>query len=169
MKKLLAPLFLTAVLLTACGGGSDSDKKVIDTVVVKSPNKDGTTAFKDAKYGEELWLGVGAIAGVEGVNANGIAQSNYYSEGTYLHTVQMNIEQAPKDHFYEGWLVKEGEAPISTGPIKSRVGDVRHAMSFEITQDLREYTKAIITLEPDDGNPAPAAHVAEGTLQTRNR
>ena len=167
MKYLFAPVILIALALSACGG--DDDREVVEKLVVNSPTKDGGRTFRDPEFGEEVWLGVGAMSGVEGVNANGVAQANYYEGGLYRHSVQLNIERAPKDHFYEGWVVKEGEEPISTGHVKSRLGDVRHALSFDTEQDLREYTTVVITLEPDDGNPAPAEHVAEGTLVKRER
>ena len=123
----------------------------------------------DEKRGKELWLAVGAMSGINTHPANGVAQAHYFEDGTYLHTMQLNIELPTDGFFYEGWLIAENKKPVSIGHLRSIVGDVRHQLEFESDQDLREYTGVLVTLESDDGNPAPAEHVAEGKMTMRER
>ncbi len=34
-------------------------------------------------------------------------------------------------------------------------------LNYETTADKQDYSKVVITLEPDDGDPAPAKHILE--------
>lgn len=128
--------------------------------------KDGKVEY--AGHGNEEWFAYGALTGVEGVNANGVAQSHYFEDGRYLHTTTLNIEPAQDGYFYEGWLVK-GLDVVSTGHLTNNFGDTRHSLRFEKDVDYTGYLNVVITLEPDDGNPAPAGHVAEGKLKVTKR
>lgn len=123
----------------------------------------------DERRGKELWLAVGAMNGVNSHPANGVAISHYFEDGTYLHTMDLNVELPKDGFFYEGWLVREGEDPVSTGHLRSLFGDVRHRMEFEVDRDLRDRMNVVVTLERDDGDPAPAEHVAEGMMVVRER
>ena len=121
-------------------------------------------------HGMEKWFAYGAISGVEGTPASGVAQAYVFEDGTYLQTIQLNIEPAPEGYFYEGWAVNDdGSSVVSTGHIRNLFGDARHMMEYSSEQDLQDHLKVIVTLEPDDGDPAPAAHVAEGTLRVTQR
>jgi len=71
-------------------------------------------------------------------------------------------------HFYEGWLVKPGVTQFfSTGEMFPRA-DGKWGLVWEESVSrsdvkLEDYSKVVITLEPRDGDPAPAAeHVLEG-------
>ena len=62
--------------------------------------------------------------------------------------------------FYEGWVVRaEPFNFISTG-VASLDENV-----FEADQDLTDHDLYVLTIEPDDGDPAPAAHILEGTMR----
>jgi hypothetical protein len=168
MKKLLFIIFLTT-LFVSCDkndGIEVKNTKGIDIISRIMPKGDKVV---DEKRGEEVWLTVGALAGVDGVPANGVTQAHYFADGTYVHTIQLNIGLPEDGYFYEGWLVAGGKKPLSTGHLRSRFGDERHWLNFESDEDVREYTKVVVTLEPDDGDPAPAGHVAEGVLKERTR
>ena len=169
MKRILSLLAFT-LLLTACGDKVtvDSGFNGVDNVEVirKAMPTGGKVA--DLVHGEEVWFAIGSLTGVEGTIANGVAQTHVYEDGASLHTVQLNIERPEEGFFYEGWIIK-GDDVLSTGHAKSRFGDVRHFIQFQTDKDLTDYYEIVITLEPDDGNPAPAAHVAEGVLKYRQR
>jgi len=155
--------------LTACG---EEDKGVVTgegsyNIPMLEGGKD---KYKDAEHGQEAWFAMGAMSGVDGVNANGVAQSNRYEDGIYRHAVQLNVERTEDGYFYEGWIMNEEiEEAVSTGHMHSRFGDVRHFLNFEAETDLTEYSKVLVTLEADDGNPSPGKTVAEGILKTRKR
>ena len=122
----------------------------------------------DPKHGEETWFAIGSMTGVKGVAANGVAQAHFFQDGTFGHAIQLNIKPAEDGYFYEGWLTKGGKT-ISTGHLVNKLGDSRHFLTFIGDDDLRDMLKVIITLEKDDGNPAPAQHVAEGTMKVTER
>ena len=124
----------------------------------------------DEKRGSEIWFAMGPITGVEGAPANGVAQAHYFDSGVFFHTAQINIESPEEGFFHEGWLVNpETKEVISTGHLRSLMGDTRHRLQFESDRDLRAFSKVVVTLEPDDGNPAPASHVAEGIFRVVER
>ena len=70
--------------------------------------------------------------------------------------------------FYEGWLVKPGVTHFfSTGEMFRRAdgkwGLVWEEKDAGVGDDIFEYSKVVITLEPREGDPAPAPeHVLEG-------
>ena len=71
-------------------------------------------------------------------------------------------------HYYEGWLVKPGISEFfSTGEMFPRAdgkfGLVWEKNVSEVTYDLDDYAKIVITLELRDGNNAPSPdHIMEG-------
>lgn len=121
-------------------------------------------------HGKELWFAIGAMTGVPGVNANGVAQGHYLEDGVSIVTVQLNIEEAPDGSFYEAWLVSSDESALkSIGHLRTPFGDVRHSVKFIEETDIRGFTAVRVTLEKDDGNPAASAPVAEGVWKERKR
>jgi hypothetical protein len=170
MKKLLLPL--AALFLFSCTPaqpGSAVEEPPLDTEEVMQVMPQGGKIV-DPDHGEEVWFAIGPMEGVGTTPANGVAQLHVFKDGATVQTMQMNIERAPDGFFYEGWLVNpEGGDPISSGHATSNFGDTRHFLHYTSDQDLRAYTKAVLTLERDDGNPAPAEHVAEGTLKHYER
>ena len=101
--------------------------------------------------------------------ANGVAHGHFFDSGKFVHTMQLNIAPAPDGYFYEGWLTSTDGEIISTGHLRNHLGDARHQHRFEVDADVRSHTTVIVTLEPDDGDPAPGKHVAEGVLTVRER
>ncbi|MDD5623234.1 MAG: anti-sigma factor [Candidatus Peribacteraceae bacterium] len=172
MKRSL-PVFVCALLLLVSCGSSK-------TVNVGSGGLLGTEKFQfgmpkggkvvDARYGQEVWFAYGAIAGISGASANGIAISHWFETGKFIHTLQVNIVLPPDGSFYEGWLEDPASGKqISTGHLQSRFGDVRHGLTFESDEDLSKFTNVAISLEKDDGNPAIGKVVAEAKLKQIER
>lgn len=65
--------------------------------------------------------------------------------------------------FYEGWIVRmDPFAFISTGKLVKR-GDV-FVNGYTSNKNLIDFDLYVLTLEPDDDDPAPAAHVVEGKM-----
>jgi hypothetical protein len=163
---LLAMLLLS---LTACSHTGVKLGDHMGTEVFQQAMPEGGEV-RDPKHGKEVWFAFGAVEGKEGHQANGVAMAHYFEDDTYAHTAQINIERAAEGYFYEGWVVNPATKNFeSTGHLRSHFGDVRHFLKFEDSMDFRDFLKVVITLEPDDGDPAPAAHVAEGLLKVTER
>lgn len=166
----IVPLFCVA--LTACSGEPQDavavpavgDQPRVEYTVPTGENK-----YRDLEHGKEVWFAIGALGGVNGVNANGVAQAHGFEDGAYRLTIQLNVERAPEGIFYEGWLLRDGAEPLSTGHLRSRFGDVRHALQFDTDADLREFLQVAVMRESDDGNPAPGERIAEGVLRPQER
>lgn len=63
--------------------------------------------------------------------------------------------------FYEGWLVQKFPFKfISTGKLQKIDG--KYVNTFTSAIDYTNYDFYVLTLEPDDGDPAPADHIVEG-------
>ncbi|MBI4435289.1 hypothetical protein HY630_01325 [Candidatus Uhrbacteria bacterium] len=106
-----------------------------------------------------------ALADVTGGDSFGIAHSRFAS-GTYTLVAEMgNLPDPAAGYFYEGWLVRRGEdfSLVSTGRVQKT--DNGYAHVYLSTTDLSGYDFYVLTLEPDDANPAPAEHILEGTLK----
>lgn len=167
MKKTLSLLFVFSLLLAGCGDHRSEREESMNTEQIQFPMPQGGKV-EYTGHGNEVWFAYGAMAGVEDVKANGVAQAHKFDDGRYLHTVNLNIEPAADGYFYEGWLVN-GPSVVSTGHLTNNFSDARHSLRFESDTDYTDYLNVIITLEPDDGNPAPADHVAEGKLKVTKR
>ena len=162
MKNLLLIAIVALLPLTAC---KKADKE-LDTEHIQIPMPIGGVKLEN--HGKETWFAYGALSGVAKYNANGATQSHLFEDGHFVHSANLNIQPAEDGYFYEGWLVK-GSDSISTGHLTNPFGDVRHGLKYEAEQDYSGYLKVVITLEPDDGDPAPAEHVAEGLLKVTER
>lgn len=87
------------------------------------------------------------------------------SPGNYsLNATFENLPDPKGTDFYEGWLVSSNPvAVISTG--RAIKEDGRYVNRFETTKDASFYTMYVLTLEPDDNDPASAYHILEGTFK----
>lgn len=109
------------------------------------------------------------FVGAEG-EGSGIARRGV-SGTLFTHVVVAELPSIDTStHFYEGWLVKPGVTDFfSTGDMFSRAdgmwGLVWESELSEMDGDINDYEKVVITLEPRDGDPAPAPeHVLEGSF-----
>jgi hypothetical protein len=74
-----------------------------------------------------------------------------------------NIDAPAPDYFYEGWLVCGG-VPFSTGALTKSGGVYENLFaSTDLPTPCQLY---VLTIEPDDGDPAPAGHVFDGKIVT---
>ena len=65
--------------------------------------------------------------------------------------------------FYEGWVVRQSPLDVvSTGRVEKNGEQFFNV--FSSSEDLLDHTLYILTIEPDDGDPAPADHILEGTM-----
>lgn len=146
------------------GSTGDSDLLEIQTFQKPLPGEE----VRDEKRGKEVWFAIGAVSGVPGVAANGVADAHYFDSNIFLITTKLNIEMAEPETYYEAWLKKEDGALVSLGQLVSAQGDVRHSLTKEFTEDLRSASEIVITLEKADAS-TPGTIVAMGTLIARER
>lgn len=105
-----------------------------------------------------------ALSAVGNSHAEGAATSDYV-DGTFRHLIVATLPDPPEGYFYEGWLVRSRPFNFfSTGNLIQHVDDLKWYLVYESDDDKRDYNKVIVTLEPNDGNLAPAEHVLEGVF-----
>ena len=107
----------------------------------------------------------GDLVDVSGGEASGTARA-YFNGQEYILVADFNNLPDPESgYFYEGWVVrKQPLSVISTGSAKSRKLESTYQNTFISNQDLTDHDFYVLTIEPDDGDPAPAAHILEGTM-----
>lgn len=96
--------------------------------------------------------------------ASGEAKARSGANYRLVATFQ-NLPEPVDGGFYEGWIVRKGEnrSVLSTGEVIKKDGQLVNEFSAE--EDLSDHTFYFLTLEPNDGDPAPADHIVEGELQ----
>ncbi len=99
---------------------------------------------------------------VTGGDASGLAQAKYEDDEYTMVARFRNLPEPEGSDFYEGWVVKPGSV-ISSGKAEKVDGEYENRFTSE--EDLTGNTDYVLTIEPDDGNPKPAGHVLEGTLE----
>jgi len=167
MKKTAVMLVIIGLTLTGCKDLRSKRDESLDTEEIQYAMPQGGEVFFEG-HGKETWFAYGAMTGVEGTAANGVTQSQQFEDMYFLHTVNLNIAPAEDGYFYEGWIIN-GKSVISTGHLSNYFGDSRHSVRFESATDYTGYLNVVVTLEPDDGDPSPAGHVAEGKLKITKR
>lgn len=161
-------IVLACTLLISCNRTTEPKQNLKTEFEYKQTVPQGE--ITDEKKGKQVWFAYGALRGVQDVPASGVAQSFVFENGSTQHGLQVNVGLPGDDRFYEGWLFNpDTEDMISTGHLRSLLGDERHVLQFTTEEDLQKYTSVIITIESDDGNPAPGKRVVEGILKTVQR
>lgn len=119
-------------------------------------------------YGKELWIAVTPLKGIQDVAVNGVAIAHYFTDGTYLATVQLNTDLAKQGTHYEVWLTRESPRDsVSIGELSSPLGDGRYRLQYAAKKDLRAYTKILVALQQGTANDKQGLPHAEGTLEQR--
>jgi hypothetical protein len=99
---------------------------------------------------------------VSGGNAQGEAWVVIENNKTYHKAVATNLPELTNNDFYEGWLVRKTPFDFfSTGEMLFDEKLQTWILKYETEGDKSDYTQVVITLEPDDGDPAPAKHIIE--------
>ncbi|MCH7493056.1 anti-sigma factor [Patescibacteria group bacterium] len=105
----------------------------------------------------------GDLVDVSGGEASGSVEAAYI-DGVYdLVATLENLPTPAGTDFYEGWIVRNDPSDVlSTGKID--LVDGNYTNTFQSEKDLLDHDFYVLTIEPDDGDPAPANHILEGTL-----
>ncbi|MEX0910428.1 MAG: anti-sigma factor [Candidatus Paceibacterota bacterium] len=103
------------------------------------------------------------LADVAETGAEGVASLAVVNNKTYHQVVAQNMPVLTGGDFYEGWLVKDPASGqfFSTGEMIYDADTKQADLNFVIDGDKSDYRFVVITLEPNDGDPAPAKHIIE--------
>jgi hypothetical protein len=103
------------------------------------------------------------LADVSGGIATGQAWTVIVDDTTFHKVIAQDLPVLTNDDFYEGWLVRETPTLdfFSTGKMIYDDKTKEWILEYEVVGDKSDYAKTVITLEPDDGDPAPAKHIIE--------
>jgi len=96
--------------------------------------------------------------------SSGTAKASFKDDAYSLLATFQDLPESQGTDFYEGWVVRKGLrfSVISTGKIE-KVDGVYTNMYLS-GEDLTDHDFYVLTIEPDDNNPAPADHILEGTM-----
>jgi hypothetical protein len=105
----------------------------------------------------------GFLEDVSDSGASGLALATY-DEGTYkLFAGFSGLRDPSGTDFYEGWIVRKKPFEfLSTGKV-DKLGGV-YTNTYQSGDNLTDHDFYVLTLEPDDGDPGPAAHIVEGLM-----
>lgn len=171
MKKITVISLLSLLVLAACGGVSEDAKsdevmEKIDVSKDKGSVEVDEDLVTDMDEDLEYDLSAGLLA-VDGSEASGLALAGFDQKSYYynLKATFANLPDPAEGFYYEGWLVRTGTSPsvISTGKVKKE-GE-KYVNRYVSETDLSDYGSYVLTLEPNDGDPAPATHVVEGDFK----
>ena len=153
--------------------------KVTEAMMMKAePTKDAMIKIVDDTMMKEIMAMVYQYSGqladvtegkiIRGTSydgkSSGTAKANF-KDGAYSLLVTFeNLPDPQGTDFYEGWIVRKGPqfSVISTGEV-GRVDEV-YTDTYLSGEDLTDHNFYVLTIEPDDGDPAPADHILEGTM-----
>lgn len=177
MPYALRPVLLLSLatgVLAGCAAESEpavrlgDDKKSVQVVTYMPVGE-----LADPEHGVHTHFSYGAVTAAGALPVNGVASLLVFKDKTSVVGLQVNVALPAEGTFYEVWVHRPKDPPsawISLGHLQSAVGDVRHALKSEVEQDLTNYAAIAITLESDDGNPAPSqTAIALATLKTAKR
>lgn len=131
------------------------DEEVVDEANIAQDTTDVTVADDAAEI---------LLAPMNDFRGSATASSQFSDTG-FQHVIVATLPDPPVGYYYEGWLIRSKPFDFfSTGRLIQHADDLKWYLVWEQSEDNRDYRKVVVTLEPDDGNPAPAEHVLEGVF-----
>lgn len=86
----------------------------------------------------------------------------YFDGNKFMQKIEASrLPAVGKGFYYEGWLVSD-QGFFSIGRMAEEEGTGR--LYYATNKDKSEFKGAVVTLEPEDGNPAPDKHILEGNF-----
>ena len=151
---------------------NESDSPLASTITDSQTQQDNTEmAIEPAEYlsyqFQSTLEDVTKAATLEGIEFNGDSSGMAYAtfdDNEYkLYASFSNLPELPENLFYEGWVVGGAEGIVSTGELKLVSGVFVN--DFMDERDMTDSKRYVLTLEPRDGDPAPApGHIVEGNF-----
>ncbi|MCA9386685.1 thioredoxin family protein [Candidatus Dojkabacteria bacterium] len=111
------------------------------------------------------------VAVLKDVNSGEVVGMAYYffDEEAGFYNLNAEFSGLPEvnldKEFYEGWIVNSSTQE-SKSTDELTIADGNYVNTFRSKRNYSSYDKYILTIEPRDGDPAPALHVAEGVFMT---
>ncbi len=157
-----------SILIEAKENGLIMKDEEIAKMKAQPLESDAGTIFTDVSSYEDVavkgWISA-ALADVTGGDSFGLAYA-HFEDGTYTIISKMgNLPEPAQGYFYEGWLVRRGDdfSVLSIGPaVKIEKG---YMNVYQSPTDLSDHAFYVLTLEPEDTNPAPEEHILEGSFR----
>lgn len=106
--------------------------------------------------------GRGAVlVDVGAVGASGEAKTAFSDGKFYARLTISGLRMPEKGYYYEGWL--KNDDFLSLGRMElNQFGE--GVLYYTASIDRSDYSWVVVTLEPEDGDPAPAKAVLEGSF-----
>lgn len=163
MRTPFIALLSLLVLLSACTSASSDtdDGEPLDSIEISQPMRTGGELI-DPVHGKEISLWYGAVAGVNGVNANGVAFIHLFQDGVATVTANVNILPAPQGTSFEVRLTDAASArTVVIGPLESIVGDARHIVKGDTRENVASLLRFLVVRKQGSTETV----VAEGDLK----
>ena len=145
---------------------TDEEKNMMETTQVANGGS-VDSAEMPAFEPEDEFDYAGELVDVSGGSASGFAMANFTNasdEGYKMYATFENLPELEEGFFYEGWVVRRGnDFDVLSSGVAEKV-DGKYVNTFVSNADLTDHDFYVLTLEPDDGDPAPAEHILEGTM-----
>jgi hypothetical protein len=165
--RLPSALLFVTLSLAACGSQPVvTPDKTASQRIVEYNSITGKQNETSPSHGAQTRFWYGAMVGVNDIPANGVGVLRQYADKTFAGQINLNVLPRKDDKHLVVWMAKSGGTdPVRVGELTSIIGDARHALSFETTEDLSERTAVLVTLETIAEPPSPGPHAAEGMLK----
>lgn len=124
-----------------------------------------STLVENPERGAQVSIGIAALAGANGVLANGASTVQYFGERGTIVAMILNVASAQQNMIYVAWLGDESGKHVRLGKLESIEGEIRHGIRFETDLDLRNYPNIVISLEQREDVSEPGEIVANGILK----
>jgi len=143
-------------------GLDEEDASISKQTVVEIVNPNDV--IEEVPEPESKFSHSGELGDVSGGQSIGIARAVFTGETYDLLAEFSDLPQPEEGFFYEGWVVRQQPLNVvSTGRVGSNdVGVYKNIFSSDI--NFIDHSFYVLTLEPDDGDPAPAEHILEGIM-----
>lgn len=136
-----------------------------DVSVLQTTSGKNTTSFSQYLKKDFQGWNSAALADVTTGGSFGLAFSKF-EKGAYTLVSKMgNLPELSEGSHYEGWIVQRGDEMHVMSVGKAIKNEDQFIIVFKSTEDLTSYDFFVLTLEPDENNPAPAGHILEGTFR----
>ncbi len=166
------PLVCSAILLAACGregGEVDIDPSPVVGSEVFQQAMPTNGEFVHPEHGNEALFAYGAVTGIEGVPASGVANLQVFENGSSVVSVNVNLAQAEEGSAYVAWLRSDAGETLSAGRLETPFRDARHGVTFDTARDLRDFLTVLVTKETTANPSVPGEVVAQGILRVIER
>ena len=97
---------------------------------------------------------------VSGGNSYGSASRLYKNSLFSFKAVLKDLPSPEKGFYFEGWLVDPSAKYFSLGRVNPE--KTQGTLYYQSSTDETAYNQVVVTLEPEDDNPAPGKHIQEG-------